>query len=170
MCLNLRRYKFLYSLKERRTLMDPSLNSEWSCKECGFALFLPIATEDLTVSRLGLYAEGRFPGRCILAFQTHRESLEELQAHELNTFWRDAVRVGAALKVAVGASRINYAVLGNIHPHHLHIHLIPRIPNLEPLPTRPPWNDPRGLVELDETGSLRIRQAIKNGLRRSAGS
>lgn len=121
--------------------------AQWQCPDCGFALYLPVRTS-LTHSQLGLYSDARFPGRAILAFNDHVEQLEDLTAEGRAGFWSDAVKVGTAIKRATGSLRINYAVLGNAEPH-LHIHLVPRRPDLEPLPTRPPWNDSRPPEELN---------------------
>lgn len=126
------------------------------CSFCGFGLFNPVQVE-LQVSRLGLYSDARFPGRAILMFKDHRVDLEDLDREEMCSFWQDATRVGGALKRVSGATRVNYAVLGNAEPH-LHIHLIPRRPLDEELPTRSPWNDPRPFEELDPD---RLRTIIK---------
>jgi diadenosine tetraphosphate (Ap4A) HIT family hydrolase len=141
------------------------MDGQWECSKCGFRLYLPIEAPDLKVSQLGLYNDGRFPGRCILALNTHSEHLEELDPRVRAQFWDDAARVGWVIRRLTGATRINYAVLGNGTPH-LHIHLIPRQPAYEELPTRSPWNDPRNAFELDP-GQLRaLVSRIEAGLLR----
>ncbi|HJQ01549.1 MAG TPA: hypothetical protein VJ851_08105 [Jatrophihabitans sp.] len=120
---------------------------QWRCHTCGFTLYIPVPAS-LTTSQLGLYSDARFPGRAILAFNQHAEQLEELSSDDRAAFWADGVKVGAAIKRVTGSRRINYAVLGNAEPH-LHLQLIPRKPEVEPLPTRPPWSDSRPLEELD---------------------
>jgi diadenosine tetraphosphate (Ap4A) HIT family hydrolase len=122
-------------------------------------VYEPIAAPSLLVTRLGLYAEGRFPGRCIVVYRTHAEHMEELQPDALAALWADAARVGDAVKRLTGAARINYAVLGNTTAH-LHVHVIPRQPGAEPLPTRPPWNDPRDLVPLDTAQAARMKASL----------
>ena len=92
----------------------------------------------LQVSHLGLYSDSRFPGRALLAFDHHATQLDELGDNGRNASWAGATAVAGAIKQATG-SAVNYAVLGNANAH-LHVHLIPRRPESEPLPTRPPWN------------------------------
>lgn len=131
----------------------------WSCDVCGMEVYEPVAAPFLLVSRVGLYAEGRFPGRCIVVYTRHAEHMEELEPSSLAALWADVALVGDAVRRVTGAARINYAVLGNATPH-LHVHVIPRQPAVEPLPTRPPWNDPRELVTLDPEESRRMKAAI----------
>src|SRR4051812_22974114 len=113
----------------------------WNCDDCGFELWYPIAVSGLEVTRLGLYAEDKFPGRVILALNTHAENLDLLDDETLCAMWRDAARVGGVLRNLVNAVRVNYAVLGNAVAH-LHVHIIPRL-ETDPLPTRSPWVDDR---------------------------
>jgi len=128
----------------------------WACETCHFELFFPVETgAALSASHLGLYADAKFPGRAILAYTSHAEHLEDLSEDDLWHFWRDAARVGRALRTTVGAARINYAVLGNAD-RHLHIHIVPRQPNIEPLPSRSPWSDPRPSEELSSTEYSRL--------------
>lgn len=122
-------------------------SSEYQCNVCGFRLYIPIAYAELRVSQLGLYPDRRFLGRSILVLRKHYDHLEALPGLELASFWADAVQVGSAIKSAFGASRVNYSVLCNATPH-THIHIIPRYPEAEDLPTRSPWSDPRPLQEL----------------------
>src|SRR4051794_23309056 len=114
------------------------MTDAWSCPVCEFTLYLPVKAPSLRASNLGLYSDSRFPGRALLVLRRHVEHLEDLTADELGAFWEDATVVGRILRPLTGAVRINYGVLGNVE-RHLHIHLIPRNPAIEPLPTRPPW-------------------------------
>lgn len=117
------------------------------CKDCGFDLWLPIA--ELSVSTLGFYNDGRWPGRCILVLNDHAEHLEDVSSEQATNFLSDIQRAGRAIKNVSGAYRINYAILGNEVPH-VHAHLIPRAGCSESLPTRPPWEDPRPLRKLSQ--------------------
>lgn len=132
---------------------------EWSCEVCGMSLYEPVVAPALTTTRVGLYAEGRFPGRCIVVLDRHAEHMEDLAPDELAGLWSDAALVGSALRTLTGAARVNYAVLGNTTPH-LHVHVIPRRPEIEPLPTRPPWSDPRDLVPLDPDDAARTKRDL----------
>ena len=111
-----------------------------SCVDCGFALWEPIAAS--THSRLGLYNDDRFPGRCILMFRDHFESLDQLPMDSTLGFVRDIQLATRAIKKATGAARVNISLLGNRDPH-LHAHLVPRFPHLEQFPDSSPWNDLR---------------------------
>ena len=133
--------------------------SDWSCQSCGFSLWMPVQAPTLSITRVGLYDDARFPCRCIVVFDRHIEGVEALDSDQLMSFWKDVVRVGTAVRRATGAVRINYAVLGNVTAH-LHAHVIPRQPSSEPLPTRSPWSDPRPLVGLNPTELARFRRVL----------
>jgi len=121
------------------------LNSDDPCKVCGFELWEPIATS--VHGKLGLYNDDRFPGRCILAFPQHFDSLDSLPMDSVLGFLRDIQIAMKAIRRATGAERVNVSILGNRDPH-LHAHLIPRFPALEEFPDCSPWNDrrPKGLI------------------------
>jgi len=101
----------------------------YACKECGFNLWLPIGDKDncplLKTSYLGLYNDGRFPGRSLLVLDVHEEELALLSPLTLSEFMEDVQVAGRAIQKAVGALRMNYAILGNAVPH-VHCHIIPR--------------------------------------------
>ena len=137
----------------------------WTCETCAFRLHLPVEAPALRATALGLYSDARFPGRSLLMYRRHVEHIEDLTPTELSDLWSDATLVGRALKPLVGATRINYGVLGNVEPH-LHIHIVPRDPAREPLPTRSPWTDPRPLTELSSVAYTRLAAELGNALRR----
>jgi len=131
------------------------------CEHCGFELWLPVA--ELKVSDLGLYSDGRFPGRCILKLKDHWESLEDLPEPLALEFHRDLKRSMRAIRLATGAERINFAVLGNAVPH-FHGHLIPRFPDRELRPQNSPWDDPRPRHKLAFEEEQSILEAIRLAL------
>lgn len=131
------------------------------CLNCGFELWSPI--EQLSVSDLSLYSDSRFPGRSILSLRDHWESLEELPEELLQDFLRDVRRSIAALKLATGSERINFAVLGNTVPH-VHAHLIPRYPEQELKPGSSPWDDPRPREKLSEAREDELIVTIRYAL------
>lgn len=110
------------------------------CAACGFLLWEPIAVSGS--SKLGLYNDDRFPGRCILELTEHRTSLEDVSMDSIMGFMRDIQIAMEAIREAVGAERVNVAILGN-RDSHVHAHLIPRFPSTEAFPDCSPWNDPR---------------------------
>lgn len=131
------------------------------CSSCGFELWLPIAT--LRVAELGLYSDGRFPGRSILKLRDHWESIEELPDAIALDFLRDLKLAMAALRRATGAERVNFAVLGNAVPH-VHGHLIPRFPSEEAKPQSSPWDDPRPRAKLSAPREAELIQRIREEL------
>lgn len=144
------------------------MSDDWSCTTCGFQLYLPVHAPSLRVSRLGLYSDARFPGRAIVVLDRHAEHLEDLEAGDLQQLWSDVATVGRALRPLVGADRINYGVLGNAN-QHLHVHVIPRRPAREPLPTRPPWSDPRPMTELSMSTIETIHAQLRASLSKPSG-
>lgn len=141
--------------------MDKFFNDE-GCSTCNFTLFHPISR--LNNSVLGLYSDNRFLGRSILRLNTHKEHLTELSTAELCGFMSDIQVVTQAIKNATGCERVNMAILGNAVPH-LHAHLIPRYPHLEPLPHNSPWDDPRPKEQLRQQEITKLRTLIRKTLK-----
>lgn len=129
--------------------------------ECGFVLWNPIAKSE--TSRLGLYDDARFPGRCILRLDAHYDSLEELPEDILISFMEDVQTSISAIKAATGAVRVNVAILGN-RDSHVHAHLIPRFPEKEQFPDCSPWNDQRTKENLSTESRIFIMSAIWQAL------
>ena len=100
------------------------------------SLWHPIAP--LSVSTLGLYDDDRYPGRCLLVLEEHYDDMSTMPEKLAQELLVDARRAARAIRAAVGADRINYAVLGNAISH-VHYHLIPRVSNADPAPGRSPW-------------------------------
>ena len=126
-----------------------TVKTDPTCDVCGFGLFLPIT--NLSVSRLGLYDDARFPGRCILTLNQHYDNMLDVPAEIMASFLEDARISIKAIMEATDCSRVNLAILGN-RESHVHAHLVPRYPLKEEFPDCSPWNDPRekcGLLEDD---------------------
>ena len=141
--------------------MSKSAEISFLCDVCGFELWQPVA--ELSVSVLGLYNDDRFPGRCILVLKDHREHWEDLDSGLLGEFASDSQRAVKAITTATGSIRVNLAILGNTDPH-LHFHLIPRNPNIEPNPKKSPWNDPRSPRYLETEALTLLREQIIKAL------
>jgi len=131
------------------------------CEVCGFDLWKPIAR--LAVSTLGLYSDERFPGRCILALNEHHERWEHLDSELLHRLVDDSQIALRAIEAATGSARVNLAVLGNTDPH-VHFHLIPRFPAVEPNPTKSPWDDPRPRRVLPAAREQELQQLIREAI------
>jgi len=127
------------------------------CTDCGFQLWLPIAT--MRVSRLGLFDDGRFPGRCLLSLNPHFEDFSTLPQDLLAAFLEDMRDASLAMRQVTASPRVNYAVLGNTEPH-VHCHLVPRYPDREAKPLETPWDDPRAWMGLAVEVKVRLRRDI----------
>lgn len=134
---------------------------EYRCAECGFELFRPIAR--LAVSTLGLYEDGRFPGRCLLVLNSHAEHFEDLPESLAQQLSTDARKAARAIRLATRARRVNLAILGNVEPH-LHVHLIPRGGANDPAPGRSPWSVDQGEKALDPEASRELVRLIGRNL------
>ena len=112
----------------------------YKCPICNFDLWHPIAR--FKTSTLGLHADARYPGRCILVYnQGHIEDLADLHEPALQTFMQDLQKAARAIQKATGANRMNYCFLGNTVAH-LHAHIIPRVWADDPVPKLPIWEHP----------------------------
>ncbi|UXA15872.1 diadenosine tetraphosphatase (plasmid) [Mycobacterium sp. SMC-8] len=94
-----------------------------ACATCGFALWTPIA--DLSVSRVGLYDDARFPGRLIVSLNEHVEHFDQADADVMASFIADLQVASVVLRKMGDVDRVNVAILGNKDPH-VHAHVIPR--------------------------------------------
>jgi hypothetical protein len=82
-----------------RKLRELKNDVQFSCPACSFSLWIPLAT--MSVSVLGLYDDARFPGRCILALNEHREDFSLLEKPLASEFFADCQRAARAIKAAV---------------------------------------------------------------------
>tara|TARA_Y100000310_G_C20597996_1_gene771509 strand:- start:752 stop:1189 length:438 start_codon:yes stop_codon:yes gene_type:complete len=137
-----------------------------ACKTCGFELYNPIEDDGILVtSNLGLYNDGRFPGRCILSLFSHATELIKLDPDHLSEFMWDVQAAGKAVQEATGADRINYAILGNAEPH-VHCHIIPRVFEDDPNPKSTPWSRDDKAWEMSQERCQEIMKNIRSHLRR----
>ena len=137
-------------------------SGEFRCLRCGFELWMPVAR--LRVSSLGLYDDARFPGRCLLALDEHHEDLATMPGPLAAEFLEDARLAGRAIRAAVVADRVNYAVLGNV-VSHVHFHLVPRVIAGDPAPQKAPWESPLLKEPLQQADRKRIMGALQEYIR-----
>lgn len=137
------------------------MSFSYQCPTCSFEIWHPLGS--LQVSAVGLYDDARFPGRCLVVLRAHAVDLIELERPVLHSFIDDARDVGAVLLDALQATRINYAVLGNVHAH-LHFHVIPRYGDVELRPERPPWETGEQWRPLPESERVEIGRRIEQEL------
>ncbi|MDX1873413.1 HIT domain-containing protein [Mycolicibacterium sp. 120266] len=100
----------------------PAVNQD-GCPVCKFALWMPVAK--LSVSRVGLYDDARFPGRLIVSLDEHYEHFDQVEPGLLSAFMADLKVASLVLRKMSNVDRVNIAVLGNKDPH-VHAHVIPR--------------------------------------------
>lgn len=136
-------------------------NLEYACRECSFEIYIPIGAFESTV--VGLYDDRRFPGRCIVVLRDHYEHLDQVPERLALEMQRLCTAVGRTLRSAGLATRVNYAVLGNEHPH-VHTHVIPRGGPNDLVPKRPPWQHPHPVTKLAHAERTALLDLLKRSL------
>src|SRR5215471_10395987 len=97
---------------------------------------------NLHVSRLQLQLNQYVKGYCLLIAHQHVREPYELSPADQIVFFQDLLLAGQALEEAIGATKMNFFILGNAIPH-LHCHLVPRYYG-DPAPGRPiNWDERR---------------------------
>ncbi len=86
---------------------------------------LMIEIAHLNVSRVFLFKEQTYRGRCLVAYDHHADDLNELSDEERNAFMADVVRVTRAMQKAFNPAKINYGAYSD-KLSHLHFHLAPK--------------------------------------------
>lgn len=86
---------------------------------------LMIEIAHLGVSRLFLFKEQTYRGRCVVAYDHHVSDLFELTDDERNAFMADVVRVTKAMDEVFKPEKINYGAYSD-KLQHLHFHLVPK--------------------------------------------
>jgi diadenosine tetraphosphate (Ap4A) HIT family hydrolase len=94
-------------------------------------------------------------------------SLNALGAKERGQFLMDMTRVGDALLKVSGATRINYAIFGNVEPA-LHAHVVPRyLEEPEDMRTAQPWAyDWSAAPAFDRAALAELAEALRRELGR----
>ncbi|MCC8014977.1 MAG: HIT family protein [Eubacterium sp.] len=87
------------------------------------SLMIPIC--DLKVSKLYLFREQTYYGRCVVAYKDHGRELFDLSDEEAAELFADVKRVGAAINKAVNPAKVNYGMFSDTLPH-LHVHIAPK--------------------------------------------
>lgn len=86
---------------------------------------LMIEIAHLKVSRLFLFKEQTYKGRCLVAYDHHVKDLFELTDEERNDFMADVTRVTRAMDKTFHPEKINYGAYSD-KLSHLHFHLAPK--------------------------------------------
>lgn len=82
----------------------------------------------LRVSRLFLFKEQTYCGRCLVAYDHHVNDLNELSDDERNAFMADVAQATRAMQKAFNPEKINYGAYSD-KLCHLHFHLVPKYVN-----------------------------------------
>lgn len=86
-------------------------------------LMIPIA--ELSVSRVFLFKEQTYHGRCLVAYKDHVNDLNELSDEDRNAFMADVARTTRAMQKVFNPYKINYGAYSD-KLSHLHFHLAPK--------------------------------------------
>lgn len=86
---------------------------------------LMIEIAHLSVSRVFLFKEQTYKGRCLVAYKDHVDDLNLLSDEDRNAFMADVARVTRAMQKAFNPDKINYGAYADTL-EHLHFHLIPK--------------------------------------------
>jgi Diadenosine tetraphosphate (Ap4A) hydrolase and other HIT family hydrolases len=84
-----------------------------------------IEVAQLSVSRVFLFKEQTYRGRCLVAYKDHVNDLNELSDEDRNAFMADVARVTRAMQKAFQPEKINYGAYSD-KLSHLHFHLAPK--------------------------------------------
>lgn len=79
----------------------------------------------LSVSRLFIFKEQTYRGRCLVSYDKHVNDLNELSNEERNAFMADVTRATRAMQKAFNPEKINYGAYSDTLSH-LHFHLAPK--------------------------------------------
>lgn len=86
---------------------------------------LMIYVTKLSVSRLFIFKEQTYRGRCLVAYDKHVDDLNLLSDAERNAFMADVARVTRAMQKVFNPDKINYGAYADTL-EHLHFHLVPK--------------------------------------------
>ncbi len=86
---------------------------------------LMIEVKKLSVSRVFIFKEQTYHGRCLVAYNGHVDDLNLLSDDERNAFMADVAKVTRAMQKVFNPDKINYGAYSDTLSH-LHFHLIPK--------------------------------------------
>ena len=89
---------------------------------------------DLPASKVYLWNDQTYYGRCVVAFNGHKTELFALTPGELDQYMRDVALVAKVVAKASHCQKVNYAIFGDTAPH-LHLHVVPKAPD------KPNWGE-----------------------------
>ena len=86
---------------------------------------LMIEVAQLSVSRMFIFREQTYRGRCLVAYKDHVDDLNLLSDADRNAFMSDVAKVTRAMQAVFHPDKINYGAYSDTL-EHLHYHLIPK--------------------------------------------
>lgn len=86
---------------------------------------LMIEVAKLSVSRLFIFKEQTYHGRCLVAYNDHVDDLNQLSDEARNAFMADVAKVTRAMQKVFNPDKINYGAYADTLSH-LHFHLVPK--------------------------------------------
>ena len=86
---------------------------------------LMIEVAKLSVSRVFIFKEQTYHGRCLVAYKDHVDDLNLLSDEERNAFMADVAKVTRAMQKVFNPDKINDGAYSDTLSH-LHFHLIPK--------------------------------------------
>ena len=86
---------------------------------------LMIEVAQLSVSRMFIFREQTYRGRCLVAYKDHVDDLNLLSDADRNAFMSDVAKVTRAMQAVFQPEKINYGAYSDTL-EHLHFHLIPK--------------------------------------------
>lgn len=86
---------------------------------------LMVFVKKLSVSRLFIFREQTYHGRCLVAYDEHVNDMNELPQEQLNAFMADVTDVTRAMQKVFNPEKINYGAYADTLSH-LHFHLVPK--------------------------------------------
>ena len=102
---------------------DPKQCLYCQCNETLHSLMIEIA--QLSVSRVFIFKEQTYHGRCLVAYKDHVDDLNLLSDDDRNAFMADVAKVTRAMQKVFNPAKINYGAYADTL-EHLHFHLIPK--------------------------------------------
>lgn len=95
------------------------------CKNNETLKSLMIEVAKLSVSRVFIFKEQTYRGRCLVAYNGHVDDLNLMSDDERNAFMADVANVTRAMQKIFNPAKINYGAYSDTL-EHLHFHLIPK--------------------------------------------
>ncbi len=86
---------------------------------------LMVEVAKLNVSRVFIFKEQTYRGRCLVAYNGHVDDLNVLSDVERNAFMADVAKVTRAMQKVFNPAKINYGAYSDTL-QHLHFHLVPK--------------------------------------------